>query len=108
MKKPRVQAVEESVFGVYVWITPDGMLCDEQDRPLSIAAQKGDLRRIKQLQQAAAHYGFPEGRPHFMAGRTKISDEEYERQKFAQLQGELADPYDLGALIDAQRAARGR
>lgn len=102
----RITKVDELDVGVYIWVTEKGILVDEDYNYLSIASMKGDLRRIEQLRQAAASYGYPDGKPHFMAGARKIDDEEYEHQKFRQKMGLLPDEYDVAALRDELRARK--
>lgn len=99
----RIRKVDEVDFGVYIWVTSQGILVDEDHNYLSIASMKGDTRRIEQLRRAAASYGYPEGKPHFMAGARKIDDEEYEHQKFRQKMGLLPDEFDVAALRDELR-----
>ena len=96
----KLSVVEESQFGVYVWVVDGKILSDEEYRPLSIDARKGDLKRIEQLRQAATHYGYPNGIATFMSGHRKVTDEEYEHQKFRQTMGLTPDEYDIPALIE--------
>jgi len=99
----RIRRVDEVDYGVYVWVTENGVLTDEDRNYLSIAAMKGDRTRIKQLEDAARSYGYPDGKPYFMAGSRKVTDEEYEHQQFRQKMGLLPDEYDIPALRDELR-----
>ncbi len=104
--RSKISRVEDVDYGVYIWVTPQGILVDEDHNYLSIASMKGDSRRIAQLKEAAASYGYPEGKPHFMPGARKIDDEEYANQKFRQKMGLLPDEYDVAALRDELRARK--
>jgi hypothetical protein len=102
--KQRVSVVDETDIGVYVWRMPDGRwVGDEDGNFLSIAAQKGDLRRIHELTAAVRSYGVEEGAPAFLPGRRKITDEELEEQESRLSQGLIPDPYDIPALMEELR-----
>lgn len=102
------QVVEEDMpYGVYVWQTPDGeFLGDDDGNFMLIFSQKGDRAKITKLSEAAKHYGYPEGRAVFWAGRRPISDEEYEHQLARQRAGLTPDPLDIGALREERDSAR--
>lgn len=103
--KPRITAVEETDKGVYVWEMADGRVVGDDDGNfLSIASVKGDLAKIKKLTDAVRSYGILEGGPRFLAGRRKITDDEYEEQMWRAQNGLVPDPYDAGALRDELRA----
>ena len=96
-----MKPIEEAKYGVYVWeVTGRGILVNENHDPLRVNAFKGDLSKMAEIRRAAAHYGFPDGKPVFWAGKRAISESEYEDQMVRQAQGEIADPYDIPALID--------
>ena len=78
---------------------------DNQDI-LSIASVKGDIGKMAKLQRAAAYWGQPNGVPVFMAGNRKITQEEFDHQWERQLNGELADEYDIGAIMDELRGQK--
>lgn len=100
----RIQAIEESEYGVYVWLDSEGkILADEEFRMLSVPAKKGDMTKIMALKRVAFEvmkdYGMePGGMPHFMSGRRQITDDEYEHQKARHNMGLIPDPYDDAAL----------
>lgn len=101
-----MKAVEEANYGVYVWnVTNRGILVNEEGDPLRINSMRGDLKRIGELARTAAHYGFPDGEPVFWSGRRAISEGEYEEQMARHNAGQLADPYDIPALIEQQKRA---
>jgi hypothetical protein len=61
---------------------------------------------MAKLQRAAAYWGQPNGSPVFMAGNRKITQEEFDHQWERQLNGELADEYDVGAILDELRGQK--
>lgn len=99
--EPTIRTVQETQYGLYVWQMPNGQIVgDDEDRFLSIAAKEGDLRKIIELQKVVRHYGITEGRPMFLPGRRKVSDDEYAEQLARLNMGLTPDPYDVGALKD--------
>jgi hypothetical protein len=107
MNKPRnarSKVVDHVPYGVYVWQLPDGRyFMDDHQNFLSIASEVGDIKRMATLARRAAEYGEPHGAPVFMAGNTKISEQEYQDQWQRQLAGEIADPLDVGAILGELR-----
>lgn len=112
IKNPTMQAIEESEFGVYVWLDTEGkILADEEYRVLSIPAQKGDPQKIMALRNYAYEIlkdmGLePGGRPQFWSGRRQISDSEYEEQMARQQAGLVPDKYDVAALKEQAKYAK--
>jgi hypothetical protein len=101
MKNFRMQEVKESSFGVYIWQLSDGrILGDPEGNVLNIPSEEYDLGKMKLLRDAAAHYGYPNGKPRFMAGARRVTDEEYEEQIDRTKRGLTPDVYDAGALMD--------
>lgn len=101
-----IKAVEEVDYGVYVWrVEGQGLLANEDRDLLRIASWRGDLTKMAEIARAAAHYGYPDGEPVFLAGRRAISDSEYEEQMARQVSGQLADPYDIPALVDKMKGS---
>lgn len=102
----KVQVINESFTnaGIYVWKLPTGKyFTDGEGNALSIESMKGDQVKIKELTDAAAHYGQAEGTAEFFPGVRKISDEEYSEQKDRMSQGLIPSENDLGALIAAKK-----
>lgn len=98
---------ESSRFGVYVWEMPDGsIVSDDERRFLSIAAEQGDLHKINKLMYAVKEFGITEGKAKFLAGHSKVSDEEYEEQLERFKDGGIADPLDVGAYKDELRGRK--
>lgn len=103
--KTRIQVVEEkfSDAGIYVWQLPSGKyFTDGEGNALSIESMINDVAKIKELTEAAAYYGQPEGKPVFFSNVRKISDEEYSEQQDRMAQGLIPSQNDLGALIAAK------
>ena len=78
-KKPKVTLVEENPgWGLYAWRKKDGKLfMDEDHNLLNIPSRYGDLEKIAIIRKAAAHYGEPEGKPEFIPGVQRATEEEY-------------------------------
>jgi hypothetical protein len=103
--KTRVRVIEEkfSDAGIYVWQLPSGKyFTDGEGSALSIESMINDVAKIKELTEAAAHYGQPEGKPVFFSNVRKISDEEYSEQQDRMANGFIPSSNDLGALIAAK------
>ena len=101
----KVQVIEEnfSNFGTYVWHKPNGKAFTDGDgNALSIEAMKGDLTRVKELENAAKYYGQAEGTAKFYPNMRKISDEEHSEQVDRMAQGLIPNMNDLGAVIAAK------
>jgi hypothetical protein len=102
----KVQVIEENFTnaGIYVWKLPTGKyFTDGEGNALSIESMKNDPIKIKELKDAAAYYGQPEGEAEFFPGVKKISDEEYSEQVDRMAQGLIPSENDLGALIAAKK-----
>ena len=94
-------------WGVYYWRLPNGKkFSDGNGNFLTIESYKGDLAKIKELQDAAAYYGQPEGTAVFEPGARKISDEEYSEQLDRLQQGLIPSMNELGAIHAAQQTLR--
>ena len=99
-----MSVVEESIFGVYVWLTGEGkIIADEDGNYLSIQAMKDDQSRIELLRLAARDCGVTDGKPVFMSGMRKITDEEYEYQKQRLEWGLIPDELDIAAFKEEQQ-----
>lgn len=92
-------------WGLYFWKLPSGHLFrDSENRLLNIPSVKGDIGQILKLQQAAAHYGEPEGEPWFYAGVGRATDEEYDEQVERLASGLLPTMNDIGAVAAAKKS----
>jgi hypothetical protein len=104
--KTKIQVVEEpfSNAGIYVWQKASGKFFTDNDgNALSIESMKDDPAKIKELTEAAAYWGEPEGKAVFFPNVRKISDEEYSEQKDRMAQGLIPSENDLGAMIAAKK-----
>lgn len=104
--KTKVQVIEEpwSNAGIYVWKKASGkFFTDGEGNALSIESMRGDQTKMKELADAAAYYGEPDGEAVFFPNVRKISDEEYSEQKDRMEQGLIPSANDLGALIAAKK-----
>lgn len=108
----KISAVEESNEGLYIWETDDGKwFMDEEGNVLNVPATKGDTVKIEALKKVA--HGLlrdmgmePQGRPRFLSGHRRVTDEQYEEQKARQAAGLTPDPFDVGAMMDDLREAK--
>ena len=101
----KVQVIEEnfSNYGTYVWHKPNGKAFTDGDgNALSIESMKGDLTRVKELEDAAKYWGQPEGTAKFYPNMKKISEEEHSEQVDRMAQGLIPNMNDLGAVIAAK------
>ena len=97
--KMKVSVVEESPYGLYVWLTEAGaIVSDEDGNYLNIEAMKGDERKIEILRNAAKDLGIESGKPQFLSGYRRITDEEYEYQRQRLEWGLIPDELDLPAF----------
>ncbi len=91
-------------WGLYFWQLPDGHLFhDGNGNLLNIQSMKNDIMKLAELRKAAAHYGQPDGKPYFVPGITRASDEEYSEQLNRMQNGLIPNMNDLGAVYDAKK-----
>jgi hypothetical protein len=104
--KTKIQVVEEpfSNAGIYVWkLTSGKYFTDGEGNALSIESMKNDPAKIKELTEAAAYYGQPDGSAEFFPNVKKITDEEHSEQLDRMKSGLIPSENDLGALIAAKK-----
>jgi hypothetical protein len=96
IKTTKRTLIRETDLGVYVWERPNGkILADENNNPLNIPSEYGDLRKMAELQRAA-HYWLgvmdlpKEGKPIFWDVH-RCTEEEYQEQVEAMDNGILPD-----------------
>lgn len=98
---PKVKIIEETDYGLYLWEMPDGsIVADDEKNYLNIPARRGDKEKLKLLKDAVRSFGIEEGRPVFLAGHRRVTDEEYEYQKQRLEWGLVPDEMDYGAARD--------
>lgn len=106
--KSRIKVIDKNYdWGVYVWKKSNGKwFTDGQGNILNIPSMRGDLSKLTELKNAAAHYGEPDGEAVFFAGLSRISDEEYAEQKQRMSEGLIPNLNDLGAVHAAQQTIK--
>lgn len=108
-RKMRVKVIEESVLGLYVWMTEDGaIVADEDGNYLNIEAMKGDERKIEILRNTAKDFGVDGGKPMFLSGHRRVTDEEYEYQRQRLELGLIPDELDIAAFKEEYEHAQKR
>lgn len=92
-------------WGLYVYRKADGKwFTDGHGSVLNIPSMRGDITKITELKNAAKHYGDEgNGECVFVAGLTRISDEEHSEQLDRMKQGLIPSMNDLGAWHAAQQ-----
>lgn len=76
----RQSKIRESDIGVYVWELPNGnILANTDGEILNVPAEYGDISKMVEIQKAAKHYGFPEGRAVFEEVH-RCTEQEYQDQ----------------------------
>jgi hypothetical protein len=104
--KTKIQVIEEpfSNAGIYVWKKASGkFFTDGEGNVLNIPSMKGDEGKIREITQAAAYHGEPDGEAVFFANVARVSDEEHSEQLDRMKQGLIPSMNDLGALIAAKK-----
>lgn len=95
------EIVEEVPYGMYVWQTPDGeTLGDGDGNIMNVFCIKGDREALRAITEAAAYYGFPDGKPVWWTGKRRITDEEEQEQKMRAKLGLEPDPLNYSAIKD--------
>lgn len=103
MSEQKYRVIEEAKYGVYVWEMPNGQwIGDDEGNFLCVAAMKGSEVKLKMLREAVQHYGITDGKPVFLSGHRKVTEEEFETQKQRASWGLIPDEYDIPALVSEQ------
>ena len=113
LKRPRITRVQENAnveWGVYVWRSKsDGRIFrDDDNNVLNIPSRRMDIAKMKIIQDAAAHYGQPEGEAVFVPGAQRATEESYKHQIERMKDGQLPTMNDFNAVTDAKIAGRQR
>jgi hypothetical protein len=109
--KPIVSNVRRKViekqydWGLYVYKKATGKwFTDGEGNVLNIESMRGDISKIAELKNAAKHFGDAgDGEAVFVAGLTRITDEEHSEQMDRLKQGLIPSMNDLGAWHAAQQ-----
>ena len=76
----KIKRVRESQVGVYVWELPNGnILANTDGEILNVPSEFGDLSKMAELQRAAKHYGYPDGKAVFEEVH-RCTESEYQAQ----------------------------
>jgi hypothetical protein len=95
------QFIDEVEYGVYVWEMPDKRIVgDDQGNYLSVAGMANDINKMNTVRNAVREFGIVEGRPVFLSGHRKVTDEEYEEQKARAAEGLTPDQYDIPSILE--------
>jgi hypothetical protein len=91
-------------WGLYIYKKANGRyFSDGHGSVLNIPSMRGDIAKISELKQAAIHYGDPgNGTVEFIAGSSRVSEEEYSEQVDRMNSGLLPNLNDLGAVQAAK------
>lgn len=101
MSKTKVQVVEETDWGLFLWEMPGGRLvCDEDGNYLNVPGNRHDKKKIKIISDEAKSLGLVGGKAVFMAGNRRVTEEEYNYQKQRLEWGLTPDELDYGAARD--------
>ena len=96
---PNPTVIEEVDYGLYVWEMPDGTVVgDDQGNFLNVAAFKGDSVKMNMLVNEVRSFGITEGRPRWLSGHRRVTDEEYEEQQQRLRWGLVPDVWDAPAM----------
>lgn len=89
-------------YGVFVYQCKDGeYLGDGDGNMMLIFGLAADARiHARTILQAAAHYGFEDGKVQFWRGQRPVSDEEYQNQLTRVKLGLTPDEFDMSAFLD--------
>lgn len=92
-------------WGLYVYKKASGRwFTDGSGNVLNIPSMRGDITKITELKNAAKHYGDAgDGEAVFVAGLTRITEEEHSEQLDRMKQGLIPSMNDLGAWHAAQQ-----
>jgi hypothetical protein len=81
LNKPKISVVSETDYGLYFWKMSNGRyLQDEDNNILNIESKRGDILKMKALQDAALYWGAdPNGTPHFVE-TSRATEGEFQEQ----------------------------
>ena len=107
-RQNKLQVVEDTAnFGIYVWILPNGEpFMDDDGNTLNVPSMQYDITKMKQLADAAAYYGKPDGTAKFMPGVGRATDAQY-KEDLERMSNGLTPYGDTSNWRELFRNARG-
>jgi hypothetical protein len=105
----KIKVIEKNYnWGLYVYKRANGKwFTDGNGSVLNIPSMRNDISKISELRQAAMYYGDPgDGECIFVAGLSRVSEEEYSEQKQRMAEGLIPNLNDLGAVHAAQQTLK--
>jgi hypothetical protein len=105
VKNVRRKVIEKNYdWGLYIYQKANGKyFSDGNGSVLNIPSMRGDIAKIAELKQAAIHYGDPgDGNAVFVAGSSRVSEEEHSVQVDRMKNGLIPSLNDLGAVQAAK------
>lgn len=105
VKNVRRKVIEKDYdWGLYIYQKANGKyFSDGNGSILNIPSMRGDILKIAELKQAAIHFGDPgNGKPVFVAGSVRVSEEEHSVQVDRMKNGLIPSLNDLGAVQAAK------
>lgn len=105
VKNVRRKVIEKDYdWGLYIYQKANGRyFSDGNGSVLNIPSMRGDIAKISELKQAAMYHGDPgDGKPVFVAGSVRVSEEEHSVQVDRMKNGLIPSLNDLGAVQAAK------
>jgi len=97
-KLKNIQVVTEDLYGVCLWQMSDGAcLGDDEGRMLSLEGHMSDPKVEGRMRDSAVSYLGSEallGKPLWMSGSRKLTDNEHDDQMERMIDGYIPDPVD--------------
>ena len=100
-------AVPQKAFGICAWKLPDGTLLMDADENILCAEGPVGSGKIERMVAEAAAYWSDNagGKPHWVPGARKVSDDELDHQKGRLLDGLIPDEYE--EILDPDKRMNG-
>jgi hypothetical protein len=109
IKTTRRQTIRETPYGMWVWETDDGGYVSDDEGNFMYVFVDGRNEAVNEaaklaLASEAKALGVKGGKAVFWSGKRPIDDAEYQRQLERHAAGLIADPLDIGAIREEERA----
>ena len=106
-RKPKALLIPETSMGVCLWDMGNKQFLSDGNGFLSLEGVVGDIR-VEEKMRKAAHYwlGEAKGKPHWITGARKVSDDEYYEQLDRLKAGMIPDPVDELRQAEINRRRR--